>query len=125
LIADQEKGAADPAVVRGVLAMRERDRIVSVSFLAMKRRFRNACENLLKTLNTDARAACLAVYVDELFRAGLRGATTEEQVNDELQRLVVAFRYLADKDVSPFYKQHLPSGCWVDAVSAMTSNVKW
>jgi cullin 3 len=49
----------------------------------------------------------LAVYVDELLRAGLRGAT-EEQVNDELQKAIIVFRYLADKDVfESFYKQHL------------------
>jgi cullin 3 len=110
LIADQEKGAADPAAfVRGVLAMRDKyDRIVSVSFRNEKKAQKRMRESFEDFLNTDARAAsCLAVYVDELLRAGLRGAT-EEQVNDELQKAIVVFRYLADKDVfESFYKQHL------------------
>jgi len=56
----------------------------------------------------DARSAsCLAVYVDELLRSGLRGAT-ESEVNAYLQNVIVIFRYLADKDVfEAFYKQHL------------------
>lgn len=59
-------------------------------------------------LNMDARAAsCLAVYVDELLRSGLRGAT-EDQVKSALEKVIVVFRYLADKDVfESFYKQHL------------------
>jgi len=59
-------------------------------------------------LNTDARAAsCLAVYVDELLRSGLKGAT-EAEVKERLQNVIVVFRYLSDKDVfEAFYKQHL------------------
>jgi cullin 3 len=110
LIADQEKGAADPAAfVRGVLAMRDKyDRIVSASFRNEKKAQKRMRESFEDFLNTDARAAsCLAVYVDELLRAGLRGAT-EEQVNDELQKAIIVFRYLSDKDVfESFYKQHL------------------
>jgi cullin 3 len=110
LIADQEKGAADPAAfVRGVLAMRDKyDRIVTVSYRNEKKAQKRMRESFEDFLNTDARAAsCLAVYVDELLRAGLRGAT-EEQVNEELQKAIIVFRYLADKDVfESFYKQHL------------------
>jgi len=59
-------------------------------------------------LNTDARAAsCLSVYVDELLRVGLKGAT-EDQVTQELDKIIIVFRYLSDKDVfESFYKQHL------------------
>jgi cullin 3 len=59
-------------------------------------------------LNADARAAnCLAVYVDELLRVGLRGAD-ERKVSAELDRVIVIFRYLADKDVfEAYYKNHL------------------
>lgn len=110
LIADQEKGAADPsAFVRGVLAMRERyDQIVTISFRAEKKAQKRMRESFEDFLNADARAAsCLAVYVDELLRAGLRGAT-EEKVTEELQKVIVVFRYLSDKDVfESFYKQHL------------------
>jgi len=110
LISDQEKGAADPpAFVRGVLGMRKKyDEIVTVSFRNEKKAQKRMKESFEDFLNTDARAAsCLAVYVDELLRVGLRGAT-EEQINDELNKAILVFRYLSDKDVfESFYKQHL------------------
>jgi len=47
------------------------------------------------------------VYVDELLRVSLRGAD-ERTVARELDRVVVIFRYLADKDVfEAYYKNHL------------------
>jgi len=110
LIADQEKGAADSsAFVRGVLTMRDRyHRVVTVSFRGEKRAQKRMKESFEDFLNEDARAAsCLAIYVDELLRAGLRGAT-EVQMNEALQKVIIVFRYLSDKDVfEAFYKQHL------------------
>ena len=133
LIEDQQKGSSDPpAFVRGVLAMRERyDKIVSTSFRGEKKTQKRMRESFEDFLNVDARASsCLAVYVDELLRTGLRGAT-EEQVNDELQKVIVVFRYLSDKDVfESFYKQHLAKrllgnrSVSDDAERAMVSNLK-
>ena len=133
LISDQEKGASDPpAFVRGVLAMRDRyDQIVSTSFRGEKKARKRMRESFEDFLNTDARAAsCLAVYVDELLRIGLRGAS-EEQITQELQKVIIVFRYLSDKDVfESFYKQHLAKrllgGRSVsdDAERAMVSQLK-
>ena len=133
LISDQEKGASDPpAFVRGVLAMRDRyDQTVTVSFRGEKRARKRMRESFEDFLNTDARAAsCLAVYVDELLRVGLRGAT-EEQITQELQKVIVVFRYLSDKDVfESFYKQHLAKrllgarSVSDDAERAMVSQLK-
>lgn len=133
LISDQEKGNADPpAFVRGVLAMRERyDKVVTVSFRGEKKAKKRMRESFEDFLNIDARAAsCLAVYVDELLRVGLRGAS-EEQITEELQKVIVVFRYLSDKDVfESFYKQHLAKrllgGRSVsdDAERAMASQLK-
>ena len=133
LITDQEKGNSDPpAFVRGVLSMRERyDKVVSISFRGEKKARKRMRESFEDFLNTDARAAsCLAVYVDELLRVGLRGAT-EEQTTEELQKVIVVFRYLSDKDVfESFYKQHLAKrllgGRSVsdDAERAMASQLK-
>ena len=110
LITDQEKGASDPpAFVRGVLTMRDRyDKILDVSFRGEKRARKRMRESFEDFLNTDARAAsCLSVYVDELLRVGLKGAT-EDQITQELNKIIIVFRYLADKDVfESFYKQHL------------------
>jgi len=133
LISEQEKGASDPpAFVRGVLAMRGRyDQIVTVSFRGEKKARKRMRESFEDFLNADARAAsCLAVYVDELLRVGLRGAT-EEQVTQELQKVIVVFRYLADKDVfENFYKHHLAKRLLAarslsdDAERAMVSQLK-
>lgn len=133
LIYDQENGNADPpSFVRGVLAMRERyDKVVSVSFRGEKKAKKRMRESFEDFLNTDARAAsCLAVYVDELLRVGLRGAT-EDQITEELQKVIIVFRYLSDKDVfESFYKQHLAKrllgGRSVsdDAERAMASQLK-
>jgi len=133
LISDQEKGVSDPAVfVRGVLAMRAKyERVVAEAFRNEKKAQKKMRESFEDFLNINARAAsCLAVYVDELLRNGLRGST-EEQVNEELQKAIVVFRYLSDKDVfESFYKQHLAkrllSGRSVsdDAEKAMVSLLK-
>jgi len=133
LISDQEKGAADaPAFVKGVLAMRSRyEKIVEVSFRGEKKTKKRMKEAFEDFLNTDARAAsCLALYVDEKLRIGLKGAT-EEAVNEEIQKIITVFRYLSDKDVfESFYKQHLAkrllSGKTVgdDVERAMVSQLK-
>ncbi|KAL3924372.1 MAG: hypothetical protein SGILL_001087 [Bacillariaceae sp.] len=110
LIADQERGASDPpAFVRGVLSMRERyDKVVDTGFRGEKKARKRMRESFEDFLNIDARAAsCLSMYTDELLRLGLRGAT-EDQVTQELNRVIIVFRYLSDKDVfESFYKQHL------------------
>lgn len=133
LVADQEQGNSDPpAFVRGVLSMRERyNNVVTVSFRGEKKAQKRMRESFEDFLNTDARAAsCLSVYVDELLRVGLRGAT-EEQITEELQKAIVVFRYLSDKDVfESFYKQHLAKRLLAarsvsdDAERAMVSQLK-
>jgi cullin 3 len=133
LITDQEKGASDPpAFVRGVLTMRDRyDKIVEFSFRGEKRARKRMRESFEDFLNTDARAAsCLSVYVDELLRVGLRGAT-EDQITQELNKIIIVFRYLSDKDIfESFYKQHLAKRLLMgrsvsdDAERAMVSQLK-
>jgi len=109
LIADQERNSEPAAFCRGVLAMRKKySAIVQTAFWNEKKAQKRMRESFEDFLNVDARAAsCLAVYVDELLRVGLRGMT-DAQVQDELQKAIVIFRYLSDKDVfESFYKQHL------------------
>lgn len=110
LMVDQETGQADPsAFLRGVLRMRQKYKaIVEESFRNEKKAQKRMRESFENFLNADARAAsCLAVYVDELLRVGLRGAT-DAQVSEQLQEAITVFRYLSDKDVfESFYKQHL------------------
>ena len=110
LVRDQETNVAPPAsFVKGVLDMRERfHAVVNIAMRGEKRAQKRMSEAFEDFLNADARAAnCLAVYVDELLRVGLRGAD-EHTVARELDRVIVIFRYLADKDVfEAYYKNHL------------------
>jgi len=110
LILDQERGIADsPTFVRGVLQMRERyGKVVEIAFQGEQKAAKRLKESFEHFLNGDARAAsCLAVYSDELLRSKLKGAT-ETEVMAEISKVIVFFRYLADKDIfESYYKQHL------------------
>jgi len=89
--------------------MRERyGDVVTTAFRGEKKAIKRLKESFEDFLNADARAAsCLAVYVDELLRSGLKGAT-EAEVTAQLQKVIIVFRYLSDKDVfEAYYKQHL------------------
>jgi cullin 3 len=81
---------------------------VNEAFRDEKKAQKRMKESFEDFLNQDARAAsCLATYVDELLRVGLRGAT-EVQILDSLNQAIVIFRFLSDKDVfESFYKQQL------------------
>ena len=59
-------------------------------------------------INKDSRSASyLAMYVDDLLKNKVRGMS-EEEVDEQLERAIVIFRYLQDKDIfENFYKQHL------------------
>jgi len=109
-MADQSSGQADAATfLRHVLAMRAKyTGIVEESFRNEKKAQKRMRESFEDFLNADARAAsCLAVYVDELLRVGLRGATDDE-IKTTLEKTITIFRYLNDKDVfESYYKQHL------------------
>ena len=96
LVRDQETNVAPPsAFVKGVLDMRERfHAVVSSAMRGEKKAQKRMSEAFEDFLNADARAAnCLAVYVDELLRVGLRGAD-ERQVARELDRVIVVFPLL-------------------------------
>ena len=133
LVSDQEKGISDASTfVRGVLEMRERfTKVVKIAFRDEKRASKRLKESFEDFLNADARAAkCISVYVDELLRVGLKGMNDTE-VNKELQKVIVVFRYLGDKDIfEAFYKQHLAKrllggkSISEDAERAMVSQLK-
>jgi cullin 3 len=128
LIANQVLGQANPAVfVRGVLQMRQQyDSVTQISFLQEKKAQKRMRESFEDFLNTDARAAsCLAVYVDEFLRVGLRGAT-EEQVNAELQKQSTYFGiYRIKMSLNHSTNNIWPDNCWETALSVMMPNVQW
>jgi len=110
LTVDQERGVSDPTTfVRGVLKMRDTyGEVVEKAFRGEQKAVKRLKESFEHFLNGDARAAsCLAVYSDELLRSGLKGAG-EQEIAAEINRIIVFFRYLSDKDVfESYYKQHL------------------
>ncbi len=110
LIADQDRGdITQSAFIRGLLTMREKYmNIADHAFRGEKRVLKRLKESFEDFLNVDTRAAnCLAVFADELLKSGLKGAS-EEEVNSKLNKVILIFRYLSDKDVfESYYKQHL------------------
>eukprot|EP00967_Tisochrysis_lutea_P103264 scaffold155787_cov29-Tisochrysis_lutea.AAC.10 len=49
----------------------------------------------------------LSLFVDELMRKGMRG-TSEDEIEVTLDKVVMLFRYLQEKDVfERYYKNHL------------------
>jgi cullin 3 len=112
LLQDQERGAAEPtAFVKGILAMRETyTTVVDEAFRSEKKTSKRLKESFEDVLNQDNRAAnCLAIYVDELLRTGLKGYTESQSLmEEELKKVILVFRYLQDKDVFElYYKQFL------------------
>merc|ERR1719408_808017 len=60
-------------------------------------------------LNRDTRTAqYLSLFVDDMFRKGLKGMSSDVEIDTNLEQVVTIFRFLQDKDVfDNFYKQHL------------------
>ena len=53
----------------------------------------------------------ISLFVDDQLRKGLKG-TSEEEMEAVLDKVVMLFRYLQEKDVfEKYYKQHLAKRC--------------
>jgi len=109
LVADQER-ERDPVVfVKSLLEMRDKfDRIVHESFGGEKVAQKKLQEAFEDFINMDTRCAMfLALYVDDLLKCGLKGMG-EEEADVALNKFIVIFKYLQDKDVfENYYKTHL------------------
>merc|ERR1719498_111043 len=109
ILQDPEKVKDPVAFVLALLLLKNKyDVFVRESFheskdfqLALKTAFEGC-------VNKDTRTAqYLSLFVDDLFRKGLKGLT-EQEVDSQLDEVVTIFRFLQDKDVfEAFYKQHL------------------
>ena len=109
IVTDQET-TRDPLVfVRHMLDLKSKmDYVITTSFRGEKRAQKKLKEAFEDFVNKDTRCAQhIASYVDDLLKGGLRECT-EEAADEQLDRVIVLFRYLTDKDVfESFYKQHL------------------
>lgn len=109
LVAEQEKVKEPMEFVKKLLASRDKyDRVVSEGFRnekKMQKKLKDAFEDFI---NLDSRCASyLVLYLDELLRTGLKGVS-EADADILLDKVIVLFRYLQDKDVfENFYKQYL------------------
>ncbi|CAM9354291.1 unnamed protein product [Phaeothamnion confervicola] len=109
LVMDQE-GTKEPVqFVHGLLELRDKyERIVSQSMRGEKKASKKLKEAFEHFVNVDTRVSShLAQYIDELLKSGLRGMG-EAEAEQQLEKVLVIFRYLQDKDVfENFYKIHL------------------
>jgi len=100
----------DPVVLlRSLLALREKyDNVVRNAFRGENIAQKKVKEAFESVINADTRcASSLVAYIDELMRSGLKGAA-EGEVECELEKVIIIFRYLHDKDVfEVLYKQYL------------------
>ena len=109
IMADQESNKDSVVFVRQVLDLKAKmDTIIEQSFRNEKKAQKKLKEAFEDFANKDARCSShLAVYVDDLLKSGLR-ESTEAEAEVHLDRVIVIFRYLTDKDIfESFYKTHL------------------
>jgi len=111
-VGDENAGDAqrDPiSFVDDLLKLKDRyDRIVDDSFSSDKL-FHNTLNRAFESfLNLNSRSPeYLSLYVDNLLRRDMKG-TSEDEVEFTLDKIVMLFRYLQEKDVfEKYYKQHL------------------
>jgi cullin 3 len=105
-----QQGANDPVTfVGGLLTLRDKfETIVNEAFHGEKKAQKRLKEAFEDFINSDMRCASyLAQYVDDLLKSGLRGMG-EDEAETRLDKVIVIFRYLQDKDIfENFYKSHL------------------
>eukprot|EP00613_Pedinella_sp_CCMP2098_P033057 CAMPEP_0171731480 /NCGR_PEP_ID=MMETSP0991-20121206/28962_1 /TAXON_ID=483369 /ORGANISM="non described non described, Strain CCMP2098" /LENGTH=829 /DNA_ID=CAMNT_0012326513 /DNA_START=87 /DNA_END=2577 /DNA_ORIENTATION=- len=109
LVSDQEKCKDPVEFVKKLLGMRDKyDVVVAHAFRGEKKAQKKLKEAFEEFINADTRCASfLVLYIDELLRSSLKGVT-EDEADAKLEKVIVIFRYLQDKDVfESFYKRYL------------------
>jgi len=110
ILGDPEKVKEPVLFISALLTLKQKyDVFVRESFKESKE-FQLSLKAAFETfLNRDTRTAqYLSLYVDDLFRKGLKTLSTDQEIDHALEQVVTIFRYLQDKDVfESFYKQHL------------------
>ena len=108
IISSQETNKEPVVFVRSILELKSKfDTIISTSFRSEKavmKKLNDAFEGFINVGNHCA--AHLASYVDELLRGGIQGAT-EVEVEDKLEKVIVIFKFLSDKDIFESYYKNL------------------
>ncbi|KAK3155280.1 hypothetical protein QOZ80_2BG0201170 [Eleusine coracana subsp. coracana] len=109
LVTDPERLKDPVEFVQCLLNEKDKhDKIISVAF-GNDKTFQNALNSSFEYfINLNNRSPeFISLYVDDKLRKGLKGAT-EEDVEVILDKVMMLFRYLQEKDVfEKYYKQHL------------------
>ena len=109
LVTDDERNADPVQYVQGLLALRDKYEAVICNAFGGDKQFYNALNAAFESfVNQNARSPeFISLFVDEQLRKGMKG-TSEEEVEAVLDKVVMLFRYLQEKDVfEKYYKQHL------------------
>eukprot|EP00908_Phaeocystis_cordata_P011472 Transcript_22378.p1 GENE.Transcript_22378~~Transcript_22378.p1 ORF type:complete len:566 (-),score=323.93 Transcript_22378:101-1798(-) len=109
-LVQEEQHKGDPVLyVDGLLTLRDKyAQVIDQAFEADKQ-FTNALNQAFEhfiNLNQHS-PEYISLFVDDQLRKGMKG-TSEEEVEQVLDKVVMLFRYLQEKDVfEKYYKQHL------------------
>merc|ERR1711871_1429400 len=106
----EEEHKGDPVLyVQGLLTLRDKYQQVIEQAFESDKQFINALNQAFEhfiNLNQHS-PEYISLFVDEQLRKGMKG-TSEEEVGTILDKVVMLFRYLQEKDVfEKYYKQHL------------------
>ncbi|CAO3641310.1 unnamed protein product [Cunninghamella blakesleeana] len=112
---NSKRGASSNSVqtatrwVEQVLALQQKfDRILEISANSDKSFQTTFNEAFEKFVNENSKSAeFISLFIDENLKKGLKGKS-EDEVDDVLDKTIMLFRYLCDKDLfERYYKQHL------------------
>eukprot|EP01038_Epipyxis_sp_PR26KG_P004921 gene4921-6884_t len=109
IVSNQENNKDPVQFVKLILDLKYKfDTIINDAFLSEKKCLKVLKESFESFINHDNRCASyLASYIDDLFRNGLQ-SLSENDIEMKLDRVILIFKYLSDKDIfENFYKQLL------------------
>lgn len=109
LVTDSERSKDPVEFVQRLLDMKDKyDKLIQQSF-ANDKSFQNSLNSAFEFfINLNPRSPeFISLFVDDKLRKGLKGVS-EEDVETVLDKVMMLFRYLQEKDVfEKYYKQHL------------------
>jgi len=109
LVNDEERNRDPVLYVQGLLQLRDKYQKVIEGAFQSDKQFYNALNKSFESfINLNQHSPeYISLFVDDQLRKGLKG-TSEEEVEQVLEKVVMLFRYLQEKDVfEKYYKQHL------------------
>ena len=109
LVQDDERNTDPAQYVQGLLALRDKYEHVISSAFSKEKEFYNALNQSFESfVNLNQHSPeYISLFVDEQLRKGMKN-TSEDDVETILDKVVMLFRYLQEKDVfEKYYKQHL------------------